>query len=95
MQFKSFYFLLYYFHKEMHQNSETYLSTESSASSSDDDAIDAQKDIFCEASQKVETSKDTPKRAKPIEVPVITMQKLNQFATISKLYYQIFLFYRF
>jgi hypothetical protein len=27
---------------------------------------------------------DTPKRAIPLEVPVVTMRKLNRFATFSK-----------
>ena len=51
-------------------------NSESSEFSSDD-AIDASQKI-------VETPTDSSKRAKPIEVPVVSMQKLNRFATISK-----------
>ena len=72
-------------------------NSESSESSSDDsDAIDEQKDIFLEVSPVlVETPKDSSKRAKPIEVPVVTMQKLNRFATISKYFIKIIVIYRF
>jgi len=43
-----------------------------------DDAIDASQKI-------VETPTDSSKRAKPIEIPVVSMQKLNRFPTISKI----------
>jgi hypothetical protein len=75
----------------MQRNSET-----SESSSDDSDAIDEQKDIFHEASPKlVETPRDTPKRANPLDVPVVSMKKLNRFVTISKYFIKIIVFYRF
>jgi hypothetical protein len=34
---------------------------------------------------------DTPKRAIPLEVPVVTMRKLNRFATFSKYFIKFIL----
>ena len=73
--------------------------SENSESSSDDDRnVTVTSSIDPETNQSSSIKlkgTDTPKRAIPLDVPVVTMQKLNRFATKSKYFIKIMVLYRF
>ena len=73
--------------------------SESSESSSDDDRnVTVTSSIDPETNQSSSIKlkgTDTPKRAIPLDVPVVTMQELNRSATISKYFIKVMVLYRF